>query len=83
MYCNGAQEPILTDRACEIPLTTLRASPFLLEYSDVVYARVMSTNAIAGSLGYSPVNTGGASIITEPVTMAAPERGASTLPGQV
>jgi hypothetical protein len=80
VYCNAAQDPILTSRSCEIPLTVLRATPFLLEYGDVVFARVSSTNAIASSLGYSPVNTGGAIIMTEPVTMAAPTRGASTLP---
>lgn len=83
VYCNGTQGPIISARACEIPLTTLRQAPYSLTFNTVVVAKVSSTNAVGSSAGYSPVNTAGAKIYTEPVTMAAPVRGSITHPGQV
>ena len=34
--CNGATVQVKTDSGCDIPLTTLRASPYLLTYGDLV-----------------------------------------------
>lgn len=36
--CNADQEPVLTDLTCNIPLTTLRQSPYSLIYGDLVVA---------------------------------------------
>jgi hypothetical protein len=63
--------------ACEIPLTTLRASPYLLEYNDIVKAEVRAYN-YNGWSDSSGVNTVGGLIQTEPVKMNQPVRGAFT-----
>jgi len=81
VYCSGLSGPIILARACEIPLTTLRASPFSLLFNEIVVAKVSSTNAVGTSSGYSPENTAGALIYTEPITMVAPVRGDITHPG--
>ena len=31
IYCDGSEDTILVQRSCEIPLTVLRADPYLLE----------------------------------------------------
>ena len=52
-------------------MTTLRLSPFLLAYGDLVLVRVSSFN-INGWSSTSAVNTIGATIRTEPTTMTSP-----------
>jgi hypothetical protein len=60
-------------------MTTLRASPFDLEYGDLVVAKIRALNSIDYS-GYSTENSNGALIETEPLTSATPQpqRGTGT-----
>ena len=50
--------------SCVIPVATLRASPYNLEWGEAVYARVAAINAYGSSELSSEGN--GAKIITEP-----------------
>jgi hypothetical protein len=74
--CNGADAAIITALACEIPLATLRASPFSLAFDDTVSAKVVALN-INGA-GSASAAGGAARIQTEPGAMAAPARGSAT-----
>lgn len=81
-YCAGAQPAIVDERACEVPLSVLRDTPYSLLYNDVVVATVRSRNSNGWS-GDSTPNFEGARILTEPVQMAAPFRGTSTTESQI
>lgn len=77
-YCNGSTSTIVANLYCVIPVSTLTASPFSLEQGDIVYARVMATNAI-GDSSVSDVNSSGADIRVVPTTPTSPpSRGSST-----
>lgn len=65
-YCDGSQLAIITARRCEIPLTTLRAAPFSLGLDQLVTAQVAATNDV-GQGAFSPLNTAGVRIQTEPL----------------
>jgi hypothetical protein len=39
-YCNGAEEPVLSQKYCEIPMTVLRTERYSLSFDDVVRARI-------------------------------------------
>ncbi len=53
-----------TSTTCTIPVTTLRASPFSLEWGNGVYAKVVAKNLYGSSLVSSVGN--GAVITTTP-----------------
>jgi len=48
-FCNGNDTAIVLARSCQIPLTTLRKTPFNLEYPNLVVAKVRSKNSIGWS----------------------------------
>jgi hypothetical protein len=64
-YCDGSSLGIMAAKYCEIPLTTLRVSPFSLALDSTVYAKVSATNSV-GAGAFSSPNTVGVSIQTEP-----------------
>jgi hypothetical protein len=39
-YCNGANEPILSQRYCELPMTALRTGTYELAFDTLVQAKV-------------------------------------------
>ena len=64
--CDGETDSsIVTNRKCTIPFTTLRATPYFLDYSDEVVANVYAENADGWS-SVSADSTGGALIQIEP-----------------
>lgn len=76
--CDGsAGSAAVTDTYCDIPVSVLRAPPYNLVLQQLVVARVRAINS-RGPGSYSPDNTVGALIQTEPSAMAAPTRGAAT-----
>jgi hypothetical protein len=60
-YCDGTTAAIVAARACEIPLTTLRAAPFGLAYDDLVVAVVSAHNGNGEGPASTP-NVAGARI---------------------
>lgn len=69
----------MASRYCLVPMTTLRAAPYSLQYADLVVAVLRARNAIGWSQ-WSAENGVGALIQTEPfsVSTPAPTRGART-----
>lgn len=63
--CSGTEAAIVSNLRCDIPLTTLRASPFNLVLGDLVRATVAAGNAQGYGLA-SQVNTEGGTVQTEP-----------------
>jgi hypothetical protein len=55
---------IIASQSCIIPVSTLKASPFLLAWGTPVYAKVLATNAY-GNSAFSPVGSGN-NIVTSP-----------------
>ena len=43
-YCNGANEPILSQLFCEIPMSVLQEAPYSLSFDDEVVAQVRAVN---------------------------------------
>lgn len=80
--CDGSNSIILANLYCIIPMTTLYASPFNLEYNDLVEVRISAYNQFGWS-AESDTNTVGATILTEPQQMSIPRRGSSTTISQV
>ena len=81
--CAGsAGSTVVTNTACDIPMTVLRAAPYLLLQGDLVVARVRASNSL-GDGPYSLLNTAGALIQVEPHAMATPLNGPSTGASQV
>ena len=39
-YCNGLIEPVLSQTYCDMPMTVLRAAPYLLEQGEEVFTKV-------------------------------------------
>ena len=62
---------------CDVPIATLRASPFNLQQGDSVYAIVRAINVIGQGL-YSEPNSVGVVIEDIPDQMAKPTRGVLT-----
>jgi hypothetical protein len=62
--CDGSDATILAEEACTIPISTLRASPYLLPWGGGVYARVIAVNVLGSSLTSTTAN--GAIILTLP-----------------
>lgn len=55
--CDGSQSAVIVSTTCSIPIDNLRASPFLYNWGDSVYAKVMATN-IVGNSNVSTVGNG-------------------------
>lgn len=47
--CPAADYELLSNTQCSVPVATLRASPFDLQHSDAVVARVIAVNVIGES----------------------------------
>lgn len=56
--CDGTDTTVISTRYCSVPITTLRAEPFLYEWGKTAYAKVSATN-IKGSSEFSEVGFGG------------------------
>ena len=65
IYCDGSQEPVLSNHYCEIPMSTLRLDPYYLAFNQDVLAKVEASN-IYGDSGISGVSLITAKIQTEP-----------------
>ena len=76
-YCNGASSTTVSNKYCLVPMSALRASPFLLSKGDLVQVQVYAQN-LKGWSTAAPTNTAGAVVETEPTTPAAPVRVATT-----
>lgn len=55
-YCVGFDATLVSNTACDIPLSTLTAAPYRLEIWDVVKVKIAATNAY-GSSEYSDLTT--------------------------
>lgn len=64
-YCDGAEEPCLSQRYCEIPMSVLRSSSYNFVLSDLVVAKIRARNQYGWSL-LSEANIDGARIQTAP-----------------
>jgi antitoxin (DNA-binding transcriptional repressor) of toxin-antitoxin stability system len=78
-YCRGSLSAVVESRYCHVPMTVLRAAPYSLQYGALVVAKLRARNAV-GWGPYSPENSVGALVQTEPVAAAtpAPTRGSRT-----
>lgn len=47
--CDGADSTILSETKCRIPVTALKAEPYLLPWGANVYAKVLATNFYGSS----------------------------------
>lgn len=66
-YCDGSSSTIVANLYCDIPMTTLRAAPYSLEYDDKVFAKITAINGV-GESPESNANTSSDTIQTEPQT---------------
>lgn len=62
--CDGSNSVIMASTLCFMPIATLRASPFSLDWGDSVNIKVVATNIVGNSLESSVGN--GAIILTRP-----------------
>jgi hypothetical protein len=82
-HCDGGVgSAVVTQLYCDVPVSVLRAPPYSLLLQDLVVARVRASNEL-GAGAYSPDNTVGALIETEPAAMASPTRGSGTGPASI
>lgn len=72
-YCNGANEVTISLKACEIPISVLKAAPFNLKVGEEVLAKFAAHNA-NGWGPYSEPTEAGALIEQIPQQMLAPTR---------
>jgi len=49
---------VVDARSCTIPISTFRAAPFLLDWGNIVYAKLSATN-IKGTSAFSEIGFGG------------------------
>jgi hypothetical protein len=61
LNCNGQVDPVKSQLYCFVPLTVLRASPYLLEFNDLVFAKARARN-IWGYGAFSEKNVIGVAI---------------------
>jgi len=61
-YCDGSQEAIVAAMYCHVPVTTLRAAPYSLNFRTLLIAKVKAKNAIGWATNFSQENTTGAMI---------------------
>lgn len=64
--CDGADPTIVSDLYCKIPISSLRALPFSLQWGSQVYATVIAVNNYGNSLASSEGS--GVVILTNPDT---------------
>lgn len=62
--CDGTEALIVSQRQCSIPITTLRAAPYSLEWGTIVYAQVSATN-IKGASTASNAGSGAGGVIAD------------------
>lgn len=70
-HCNGQVDPAKSSKYCFVPLTVLRATPYLLTLNNLVVAKARARN-VWGYGAYSESNTAGAYIQTEPNAPSSP-----------
>jgi hypothetical protein len=70
--CDGTNAANLAARTCTIPMTTLTALPYELDFDTLVVVKAKAINSLGTSTSYSPVNTSGAKIRRIPSTMVIP-----------
>jgi len=73
-YCDGTQAVIILQSYCDIPMASLRASPYSLSQNSLVIAKASAKN-IFGWAQFSTPNVDGARIQVAPYQMNAPTRG--------
>jgi hypothetical protein len=56
--CDGSLADVVAARFCSVPITTLRAAPFEVDWGKIAHARISATN-IKGTCAYSDVGFGG------------------------
>lgn len=76
-YCDGSDSTVISQLYCQVPMTTLAASPYSLTYGTDIKAKVSATNAV-GTSGTSGQSTSFTQLETVPVTMGAVSSGSST-----
>jgi hypothetical protein len=64
--CDGSDSAIVASTTCSVPISTLRASSFMLPWGSSIYAIVTAINLYGPSVKSSPGN--GAVILTNPDT---------------
>lgn len=73
-YCDGSDATVISNMFCQIPFTTLTASPFNLDVTEEVVVKVTAQNG-RGWGATSSESSGGATIETVPDQMATPTKG--------
>jgi hypothetical protein len=71
VVCDGSNTNIIANRACTVPITSLRSSPFNLAWGSSVFAKLIAINVYGTSVESSTGN--GAIILTipdAPITLA-------------
>jgi hypothetical protein len=63
--CDGADATIMTNLYCDVSMSTLVASPFLLSEGDAIVAIVKAENIVGWGTEYSEPNTGIAVTVQE------------------
>lgn len=56
--CDGTDPAVVQARFCSVPISTLKAEPFVVDWGKTAHARVSATN-VKGTCGYSEVGLGG------------------------
>jgi hypothetical protein len=56
--CDGTDAAVVASRFCSLPIATLKAEPFVVDWGKTAHARVSATN-IKGTCDYSEVGFGG------------------------
>lgn len=49
LNCNGLSETVLNSAQCTIPISSLRTTPYNLDWGSSIYAVVKATNAVGDS----------------------------------
>lgn len=62
--CNGSDSTIRNSLSCQVPFTSLRTTPFSLQWGSSLYAKVTAVNAYGNSVESTEGN--GAIILTNP-----------------
>ena len=82
--CDGSASGPLTNNYCDIPMATLRASPFNLAQGAAIVARIRAQNSIGwGAFSYDTETASAAILEDVPHQLPAPSRGAATSVSQV
>jgi hypothetical protein len=82
--CDGSTSGPLANNFCDIPMATLRDSPFNLAQGAAIVARIRAQNSIGwGAFSYDTETTSAAILEDVPHQLPAPSRGAATSVSQV